>query len=80
MSGHAYGQNNYCNAFVFIPYCRYRYKSDRGQHANNISGYFESAITITLCFIGNNCFYRRIRRLDLENKSNITGRHVSIDS
>ena len=40
----------------------------------------ESVITISLCFIGNNCFYRRIRMLDLENKSNITGRHVSIDS
>ena len=58
-----------CNAFVFIPNRRYHYKGDRGQHANNISGYLlESAITISLCFIGNNCFYRRIRRLDLENK------------
>ena len=53
MSGHSEGQNNQGNAFVFIPYCRYRYKSDNEQLANIFPSYlisiYHMATTASMC-------------------------------
>ena len=53
MPGHAYGRNNYGKSFLSIPYRRsYRFKSDIGQHTNNIHSYLLINYII-IVFIGN---------------------------
>ena len=52
MPGHALGRNNYGNSFLFIPYRRYRFKSDNGQHTNSIHSYLLNNYNI-IVFIGN---------------------------
>ena len=52
MPGHALGRNNYGQSFLFIPYRRYRFESDNGQHTNNVHSYLLSNYNI-IVFIGN---------------------------
>ena len=63
MPGHAYGRNNYGKSF-FIPYRRSRFKSDNGQHTNNINSYL-------LYFISCDLLYKRIKQQN-KKKSNVT--------
>ena len=51
MRGHALGLKNYGKSFLFIPYRRYRFKSDNGQHTNTIHSYLLSNYNI-IVFIG----------------------------
>ena len=46
MPGHAYVRNNYGKSFLFIPYRQYHFKSDNGQHTNNIHSYLLSNYNI----------------------------------
>ena len=56
MPGHALGRNDYGKSFLSIPYRRYRFKSDNGQHTNNNHSYLLSNYNI-IVFIGNKVSY-----------------------